>query len=950
MRIRSLAVIVLCSAVGVRLSVGAGGADGTLTGFVRTSAGDPCAGAEVRIDPAAADGAPDGATVAAATAPTDADGRFAFASLPPGRYAARASHPTHGRAASRPFEIVAGSGVVLPQLTLRLGATLVVRVADAVHGRPIPGAFVECTLLAAERPEEPPAADARAFVQGGMDGVVRVPGLTAGRHEFAVLHPRFRASARESVDLRDGDLAERSVRLDLGATLAGTVTDDEGAPIANAMVEAIGEEPPPWTRTGADGGFVLSGLPDRDVAVLAQADGHRDARLPAVPPGSVDLQIVLERIGARVPGRVTANGALPDGPLLVTALRLEFDPEFDAGTPYGEPVPVRDGAFVFENLPPGAYRLLAESTAVPDWRGDAGPFVCEPGVPANEVTIALAPSRPLLVRVVDAATGTPLRGALVGTSEVPRHEPAGLAFAYDEISSIDDPWITDEHGRCRVRLDSTAKAILAAHADYAGAAAGVPADPAAEALVALERGGVIEGVARDAAGSPLANRLVVPMAQGAAFRVTRVGEDGRFRVAGLAAGPVEIGLAPAEPAEDADLAILACDVRTVDVESGRSVRADFDGSAAGGVRGTLVADGETRAGTRVELRPLPFRLFGAGVRRTRTLDDGSFSFTGVVPGAYSITARLELGRAHTEIRVAEGSRETRADLAPPAGGLRVRVLDRASGEPIPGAHVDVAAFTGGFSTFATLDSGGRAWGDTDSNGIVLLRLEPGRFVVSVAAAQGRRPYATAHAAATVGESGLTPVEFSLEPGFWVEGVVRDDEGEPVPNPFVVYFDTAAPQPSGIDECQGLPDGRFLMTGLRPGVYSVSVVADGFAPRSGVQVRVERGGVPGPVVRLGRGGAAVVRVVTRDDEPLRGAFVGLTGPAGTGFSTVDPRGIDTERLPDLLARSVSDELGFVRFDLLEPGEYAFEVDLGKANGRATAVVREGESVDVAIVVR
>jgi hypothetical protein len=124
------------------------------------------------------------------------------------------------------------------------------------------------------------------------------PGLRElNAHDY--LRPAL-GRARAGVMCVAGETATCELRLDLGLTIAGTVIDEDGAPLAGWSVASEAPLTQPWTsrqaRTDAQGRFRLFNLGDsaHDLIVRStEVDEHPRARLDGVPAGSRDVVIVV---------------------------------------------------------------------------------------------------------------------------------------------------------------------------------------------------------------------------------------------------------------------------------------------------------------------------------------------------------------------------------------------------------------------------------------------------------------------------------------------------------------------------------------------------------------------------------------------------------------------------------------------------------------------------------
>lgn len=225
----------------------------------------------------------------AAQASSDAEGKFSLRDLGPGRHLVQAAREgyTQARAVvSRPGE------EAIVELTR--GGALAGSVRDAGSGQVLPAFRVEVR-------------------RGGRGGRLLVGAATvldaSGRFEIRDLPPGpvvVRASAPGHLPSPDVEatvpehpgVTEVDLRLGSGGRIAGRVTDRAtGRPLPGALVALEGDggsepsllDPGATAVAGADGAFLVSGLPLRTVSLHVSAEGHH-ARIVTgieVPDGGV---------------------------------------------------------------------------------------------------------------------------------------------------------------------------------------------------------------------------------------------------------------------------------------------------------------------------------------------------------------------------------------------------------------------------------------------------------------------------------------------------------------------------------------------------------------------------------------------------------------------------------------------------------------------------------------
>ncbi len=319
----------------------------TVSGIVRRQDGQLAAG--VQVFAFAGTGAPSPWGQPTAATQTAADGRYRFASLPPGEVMVRAVNqgddpfaalPSRQRRPDRaPLVLLAGDErSTVDLVVLRNDLTITGRVIDG-DGRPVDGVALNAL------PDGAGSAVPQARTLSQSDGKFAIEGLSEGLHAIVVAHPDFPASRREQVAAGSSGI---ELRLERGGSLAGVVIGQGGRPATDFLIVARPTVGPKatepelrasWSRpsfqTGVmsqpDGAFafasatsatyeIVAYLPDRSVAILPKVElaaGERKTglRLEAQPSSTIRGRVINYRTGqpiagARVEGRGTATGYL----------------------------------------------------------------------------------------------------------------------------------------------------------------------------------------------------------------------------------------------------------------------------------------------------------------------------------------------------------------------------------------------------------------------------------------------------------------------------------------------------------------------------------------------------------------------------------------------------------------------------------------------------------------
>lgn len=375
---------------------------------------------------------------------TTLDGAFHFAPFGSGKATLVARCP-NGDQGTLSVAVAAGGGDSIVALTP--GGSIEGTIVDT-SGKPVGGVMVSAE----------PSGHTRRIDSGNVVSGFRAVTSTAGTFEIGLLPA---ADYRLSVlDTGRPMKATKPVKLALSAaqhatgvtviverpngTISGTVTDQNGAPIADAWVAldqsfkdqldslsacddpadcfisgsvSTGSHQPPPAMTDGRGHFELTSLPHGRYQVVAEAQGGRLRGGAADVTTDAQISIKLGSLGS-----LRGNVHGPHGPTDLFSV--------DLTGPSGNRHSFTDGAFVFPRLDPGDYTIDVES---PEGTGTAKVRVASD---ESSVDIVLVANGTVTGRVVDKA-GKPVTG--MGVALIPDQPPGQLSVSLHEDPPTNGP-------------------------------------------------------------------------------------------------------------------------------------------------------------------------------------------------------------------------------------------------------------------------------------------------------------------------------------------------------------------------------------------------------------------------------------------------------------------------------------------------------------------------------
>jgi protocatechuate 3,4-dioxygenase beta subunit len=803
------------------------------------------------------------------------------------------------------------------------------------NGEPIVGADVTATtlfygaLISLGAMEKQPGGTI-VRQQTNNNGEAFFEMLPPGAYDLFATAEGYSFQVRQRVTIQGDTKARYELKLEPGLSIAGTVVDVGGQPIANARVGGLRWNEftaVPAVESDAEGKFSLDGLRGGQpyfLFALKQEIGGTE--MQNIQAGTTDLVMTIE-LGGDVTLKVT--DALTGEPIPEFALRpFRTMPFAYMYAPLIEAKPDDKGEFTFR-ISAADYGMEISAD------GYAMKTLPKVTIPAPEVVeVALEASGVVMGRVVSKLTGEPVVGADVYVKK--GGFPPSKVKDLTTITSTDGTFVLD-------RLPPRTLSLWIAHVDHTEALfEGIdPVVASAETEsqtpdvqeFRLGSGGRIEGRVFDADHLPMAGKTM-QLSAGFDFMSARnavtdelgrfvfknVPLDKQYRVAVGAWSPGSTGQSK----------------NGVAVSEGTTTTVDF-GAETGGVSvtGVVVRSGVPVSGARISLMSDDG---GDSVVQQRTDDIGAFTFASVQAGKYQITVNRR-GNVSTALVVGE---EPVAGLTIdlPTAQVTGMVVDAATGAPVGGVYVECERVAqGGASNISRLT---QSWGGntvTNDDGVFTIRsLNDATYRLRAQ----RDGFGTVVGEDfTIAEGGsLDGVRLRLGPACTVTGFLRGSAGTPLSGASLTILDRAGRRQSLIDMDQTSTDGSFTASRLAPGTYTMTFRKVGFAPASQT-VNVTPGDALVRDFTMLQGGKIELTVKGNEDAPIKGAVVVVLDGQGKPIES-------SFTMENLFSSATfkTDANGHLTLKGMAPGTYRLLVEKKSKSARTDVVeVFEGGSSSV-----
>lgn len=732
-------------------------------------------------------------------------------------------------------------------------------------------------------------------------GKFELKGLHAGRafslvtntSELPLVHT-------DGLELEPGEHRQLTIQMQLGATLAGRILDDQGVGIegaaltagSGAQLDLQAQREMRYATSSEDGNFRISGIAPGELKLSATAGEFLQGKPLelVVAAGEVreGLEVILER-GAEVRGRVVdVEGAAVVG----AAVELSFDPAAMNGMnaanastgATGSATTGADGSFRIRGLGLGPFQL--EATRVGE--SEAWSYGRLAGVrPGSlELVLTIRELAPFVGRVVDAAD-EPIPSFVL---ELNPGSLGGLMGGNRMTEAVEDP-----EGRFQLERVKEGKWNLYVRSDGYGRAGPISVDRPgpgdSEVLVRMTRGVIARGVVVGPDERPVGGATVMWKADAGDLVLNLIGvapsisdttdDQGLFELRDLPAGSLSLTATAEAWASAEPLALQAAPDELLE-----DLR--FQLRVGGSITGEVLDDeGGHEVGALIQIQ----QPGGGNQTITRTDSKGAFLAERLEPGKWQVVAIAS--DTDTSGNPAELLKNLKMDMVDVVDGQNVHVI--LGSPPTDPVHVfgqvePSKEVQGGIAIFipegdnllgsmrmASLDEAGRFELDLDG---------PGKYVITIQ----RTPE---------GGVGQDNVEFQEEipaqpevrltlalPRGAISGQVVNTANEPLGAVRVsLYADggTSTGTMSGgkYTETMTEADGSYEIAHLRPGTYTVgaggrpiTAIFDdsgdyGREVRSGIQVKEgqRRTGID---FELDAAGAIVGHVRDSAGQPVSGA--------------------------------------------------------------------------------
>jgi len=699
------------------------------------------------------------------------------------------------------------------------------------------------------------------------------------------------------------------------------------------------------------GAFTLEGLAEGKYKLTVTADGYAPAERAGlrVQKNTVLENIIIEmNAGVEIRGRVLDRAGKPVASAQVsieesgTNMFGISEDMFMPDRPIDfEKTTNEEGRFIIKNLTAGLTTFKA--TREDYLEGKKMHFV-RTDVENEEIEIILTKGGIVTGIVVAEEDNTPLGGAEVTFT--------GQGLVADLVPMFRRGASTGEDGGFRFEMVPPGAQTLVV--SYEGRSSrkienvNVEDDRELDlGTITLAGGGGIAGLVLDINTRPIAGALIFASGP-SGMKQASTNAEGEYSLEGLSTGNWTVQLIPDQSGLMVGQAGKVQQQQAL-VEENKITELNFTLTPGYNLSGTVTSAGNPVSGVNVSYQNADPMIPGSEGGNTRTDTEGRYQFTEVIPGNYNLSVirgDLNSGAALSPLHVAliAIADDTVHDVELPLGTVSGIVLDEGTGAPISGAVLFATRFADRV-TIEEIIRGGR-WGDvsttTDDEGRFELReVQDGSFTLIAR----HDSYAYMAQSVTLAPGGqVEGLEFRLQPGLSLSGTALLLENNAPP----VQLFISLTDPSGIAVHNNLvtleTNGKFTISGLRPGIYSLDAFPRNAAPLYRITCNVSAASGAPLDLRFPRGGSLALTLVNESGAPVKQARVDVVHSGGFILSL--PPSIDA--MMGYVSSMFTDDQGRLDRSHITPGEHELRITAtGYEEYHAPVAIPDGGTVPVTV---
>ncbi len=647
-----------------------------------------------------------------------------------------------------------------------------------------------------------------------------------------------------------GTQSNIDIQLGTGGGIAGAVVDGNGVPLANVVVSASSFDccSGSATVTGADGTYTINQLGPGSYVVHADLPGYApeyydnvyDFDLATLVPVTNEdttpsIDFALNQ-GGSISGFITDENGDP----LVGASVYGGRNGSCCGDGYGNTG--IDGSYTLTGLAPGDYRVFVEAFGYPPkYYIDAfDPYAATEvsiadGQSVTDINVQMTPGGSIAGTIMDS-DGVPIEGAFVAAQSQFCCISFGATTEPDGTYVIEGIAAGSYYVRAAAPGFSTELWDNVFSYDAASIVNVTSANESSGIDFTLEPGGSISGLVTNDIGEGISGASVfvepVPCC-GTGYGYTSTDFNGFYTVSDLAPGDYVVradatGFAGEYFDDTYDFGAathvpVQLGTETPDINLELAEQARISGRVTD-------ADGHPISNAYVAANSEVCCTSGG---YAYTDANGDYTIAGLAPGSYRVYSEAFgfVGEYYDDVHdyylatfvtVGAGEEATGIDFALDQAGAISGVVTNANGDPVAGAYV--------FTEQDTCCGYGDTY--TDGNGAyTVVNLPPGAYYVRTTASGYAGEYfdnvydsnAATLVAVTSGDT--TPdIDFSLDIGGSISGVVRNDNGDPISGAEV---DASSVGCCAFGYAYADASGSYTILDLPPGDYVVQAFASGY---------------------------------------------------------------------------------------------------------------------------